>query len=288
MSIRVVRTSSEIRRFSDDLRGAGLRTALVPTMGALHEGHLALVEEARKHADRVIVSIFVNPTQFGPNEDFDRYPRSLESDLEALETSGEVDAVFAPSVEDMYPDGARTVVHVQDLGDYLCGPFRPGHFDGVTTVVSRLLAVVRPDVAVFGKKDAQQFVILKRLAQDLGFGTEIVGVETIREADGLALSSRNRYLSDEARHQATVVSRAVFAVRDAVINDGERDPQVLVDHMLHEIERVPTASAQYAQLVDIETLAPLSSLESGQEILAAVAVYIDDVRLIDNQFITVP
>lgn len=288
MSIRLISTSSEIRRFSDELRVRGERLALVPTMGALHEGHLALVKEARKHVDRVVVSIFVNPTQFGPNEDYDLYPRTLEADLAALEKVEGVDAVFAPPVEDMYPAGARTIIHVKDLGDHLCGPFRPGHFDGVATVVARLLTVVRPDAAVFGKKDAQQFVILKRLTEDLGFGTKLIGVDTIREADGLALSSRNRYLNAEARKQAVVLSRAILSTRDAIMNYGEREPHVLVDRMLREIQKAPLVRLQYAELVDATTLAPLYSLESGREILAAVAVFVDGVRLIDNQFIVVP
>lgn len=267
-------------------RRDGRRLALVPTMGALHAGHLALVEEARRRADHVTVSIFVNPTQFGPGEDFARYPRTLEADLAALEAAGGVDVVFCPTVEEMYPEGFATYVEVAGLDAHLCGPRRPGHFRGVATVVTKLLLACRPHVAVFGRKDAQQLVIVRRLVHDLGFGVEVVGVETVREPDGLALSSRNRYLDPEARRQAAVLARAVFAARD-VARAGERDPAALVDAMLRAIGDAPMARLDYAEVVDAETLRPVERLEPGREVLAAVAVYFGDARLIDNQFIRI-
>jgi len=281
--MEVVHTVATMQARAEAARCAGRRLALVPTMGALHDGHLALVEEARRRADDVSVSVFVNPTQFGPGEDFERYPRTLDADLAALARQGLTDTVFAPSVEEMYPEGARTTVEVSDLDRHLCGAFRPGHFRGVATVVARLLLAARPHVAVFGKKDAQQFVILRRMARDLGFGVEVVGAETVREPDGLAMSSRNRYLGEEARKQAAVLSRAVFAARDAALG-GERDPAALVDLMLRAIGEAPMARVQYAEVVDAETLALGPRLEHGREALAAVAAYFDGTRLIDNQF----
>ena len=285
----ILRTVPTMQAEAEAARCAGRTLALVPTMGALHRGHLALVEEARERVGpegHVAVSIFVNPTQFGPNEDFDAYPRTLDADLDALRSAGGVDAVFAPSVDEMYPEGAATLVRVAGLGEHLCGAHRPGHFDGVTTIVTKLLVACRPHVAVFGKKDAQQFLILRRMARDLGFGVEIAGVETVREADGLALSSRNRYLGEEERKQALVLSRAVLAARRQA-DTGERRASALVDTMREEIASAPLARLQYAEVVDTEALQPVDTLRPGQEVLAAVAVYFGSARLIDNTFITV-
>ena len=205
--MEVVRTVEAMQALADATRGAGRRLALVPTMGALHEGHLSLVTEARRRAGpdgHVAVSIFVNPTQFGPGEDFGRYPRTWEADLAAIAEAGGVDAVFAPTVESMYPLGLPTLttVRVSRLDAHLCGPFRPGHFEGVATVVAKLFLACRPHLAVFGEKDAQQLAVLRRMAAELGFGVEVVGAPTVREPDGLALSSRNRYLAAEERAQA--------------------------------------------------------------------------------------
>lgn len=285
----LVRTVSDMQATAEAARCAGRTLALVPTMGALHRGHLALVEEARRRVGpggHVTVSIFVNPTQFGPNEDFDAYPRTLDADLERLREAGGVDTVFAPSVGEMYDPSAATTVAVAGLDEHLCGPFRPGHFAGVTTIVTKLFLAARPHVAVFGTKDAQQFVILRRMARDLGFGVEVVGVETVREADGLALSSRNRYLGEEARKQAVVLSQAVFGAREAV-REGERRASRLVDSMRSAIEAAPLAELQYAEVVDAETLAPIETLRPGQTVLAAVAVFFEGARLIDNAFITI-
>lgn len=280
-------TVDEMQAAADAVRCTGARLALVPTMGALHEGHLALVDAARRHADHVTVSIFVNPTQFGPGEDFERYPRTLEADLAALRQRGSVDCVFAPSVDSMYPAGASSVVHVRELGRHLCGAHRPGHFDGVATIVTRLFTACRPHVAVFGKKDAQQFVIMTRLARDLGFGVQIVGVETVRESDGLALSSRNRYLGAEERRQAVILSRAVEAARLAVAN-GERDARAVAAVMEDAFIAAPLARLQYAEVVDAETLQPIVQIAPRQRVLAAVAAYLGETRLIDNQFVEAP
>ena len=287
--MEILRSVPAMQTEAEAVRCAGRRLALVPTMGALHRGHLALVDDARRRvgADgHVTVSIFVNPTQFGPSEDFDAYPRTLEADLNALREVGGVDAVFAPDVDAMYPDGAATSVQVDGLGASLCGAHRPGHFDGVTTIVTKLFLACRPDLAMFGKKDAQQFLILRRLARDLGFGVEVVGVETVREPDGLALSSRNRYLSEEERKQAVVLSEAVSAAREQA-DTGERQAAALVDSMRKKIAAAPLARLQYAEVVDTETLQPVETLRPGQTVLAAVAVYFGDARLIDNTFITI-
>ncbi|MDX1530176.1 MAG: pantoate--beta-alanine ligase, partial [Rhodothermales bacterium] len=276
------------RRHADGARCAGRRLGLVPTMGALHEGHLALVRHAQALADHVTVSIFVNPTQFGPGEDFERYPRTLEADLDALRGVGGVDCVFAPDVDEMYPGGSRlTAVEVAELDAHLCGAHRPGHFRGVATVVTKLFAACRPHVAVFGRKDAQQFVLLRRMARDLLLGVEVVGLETVREPDGLALSSRNRYLGEEARKQAVALSEAVHAAREAA-EKGERRAQALVDLMRRTIGAAPMARLQYAEVVDAETLQPVETLRPGREVLAAVAAYFGDARLIDNAFIRAP
>jgi len=286
----LVRTVPAMQSEADAARCAGRRLALVPTMSALHRGHLALVEEARRRVGpegHVTVSIFVNPTQFGPGEDFDAYPRTLDADLDALRTGGDVDAVFVPTVDAMYDDAARTTVAVGAMGEHLCGAHRPGHFDGVTTIVTKLFLACRPHFAVFGKKDAQQFLILRRMTRDLGFDVELVGLETVREADGLALSSRNRYLGEEERKQAVVLSQALSDVRRRVA-EGERQAWVLVDSMRKKVASAPLARVQYAEVVDIETLQPVEALQPGQEALAALAVYFDGARLIDNTFLEVP
>lgn len=289
-SIPVISRVDEMRGIATEIRSNSGRLALVPTMGALHDGHLQLVREARKKDQPIVVSIFVNPTQFGPDEDFDRYPRTLDTDLEALRDVGGVDVVFAPSVSDMYPEGLEalaTEVAVRHLPDHLCGAFRPGHFNGVTTVVSKLFNICLPSVAFFGKKDAQQYVIIRRMVHDLDFGIEIVGVDTVREPDGLALSSRNKYLSTEEREQATVLFEAVEAARQ-LIEAGIGRHDALVASMREEIARAPLAKLQYAEAVSSETLKPRYEFESGEEILAAVAVYFGETRLIDNAFVILP
>lgn len=281
----VAAMQAEARR----LKAKGQRLALVPTMGALHDGHLALVQEAKKHADHVAVSIFVNPTQFGPNEDFNRYPRDLGGDMQRLETVG-CDAVFAPTVEEMYPFGQQDEavwVTVEGLDDHLDGPMRPGHFRGVTTVVAKLFHACQPDVAVFGQKDAQQLAILRRMTRALLFPVQIVGLATVRDADGLALSSRNRYLTADERAQAPVLHRALRGI-EALVAAGERRVSALVEAARSEIAAAPLARIQYVAVVDAATLAPVETLAPGQKALAALAVHFGTTRLIDNVSLTVP
>ena len=290
-SLRVVDEVAVMQAFADQLRASGRRVALVPTMGALHAGHLALVREARRHGDAVLVSVFVNPTQFAEGEDLDRYPRRLDADLRMLEESSVVAAVFAPSVVEMYPGGTGTdegmVVDVAGLDRHLCGAHRPGHFRGVATVVLKLFNACKPHVAFFGLKDAQQLVILRRMVLDLLLDVQVVGVQTVREPDGLALSSRNEYLSADERKEAVALSRAVAAAEEA-IRRGEQASSAIVETMLRIIERAPLARLQYAEVVDARTLQPTQSLSPGSEVLAAVAVYFGNTRLIDSAFVRVP
>jgi pantoate--beta-alanine ligase len=255
-------------------------------MGALHAGHLSLVERAAEETDFVVVSIFVNPTQFGPGEDLARYPRDLEGDLDRLRRLG-VNLVFAPSEEDMYPEGGTTWVEVDGADAHLCGPFRPGHFRGVTTVVAKLFNTCLPDKAVFGLKDAQQFLVIRRMVSELNFPLELIGCETVREPDGLALSSRNVYLTEREREQAVVLSQAV-AKAGRLVADGERNPTVIERTMASTIASAPDARLQYAEVVDAATIAPVKALESGKEFVAAVAVFFGSTRLIDNRFVIAP
>ncbi len=285
-----IHTVEAMQAYADARRAEGERLALVPTMGALHEGHLALVRTAKERADRVVVSVFVNPTQFGPGEDYERYPRDLEGDAQQLEALG-VDVLFAPTVEAMYPgeplddqEPALAWVEVERLDEHLCGRYRPGHFRGVTTVVAKLFNACKPHVAVFGRKDAQQFVIIRRMVEELLFDVEIVGVPTVREPDGLALSSRNAYLSADERAQATVLYRAVEAARKR-IQAGEQRGRAIVEAMRKELDRAPDARVQYAEVVDAATLQPLDRIEAGQHVLVAVAVFFGETRLIDNAFV---
>ena len=288
-----IRTVDAMQTHAEAARADGQSLALVPTLGALHEGHLALVRTALEAADHVTVSVFVNPTQFGPGEDYDAYPRDLEGDREKLEALG-VDALFAPSVEEMYPyvddaalPGPLAWVSVDRLDEHLCGAHREGHFRGVTTVVTKLFNACKPDIGVFGTKDAQQYVILQRMVEDLLFDIEIVGVPTVREPDGLARSSRNDYLDPNERKQATVLYEAVTAAEEA-IERGEQEAQSVVRAMENALAAAPDADVQYAEVVDAHTLQPVEHLAPEQEILAAVAVFFGDTRLIDNTFVHVP
>lgn len=251
---------------------------LVPTMGALHDGHLSLVRAARTACDVVAVSIFVNPTQFGPNEDLAKYPRSFERDCEMLE--GErVTFVFAPSVEEMYPAGAATWVTVEELSSKLDGKSRPGHFRGVTTVVSKLFHIVEPDQAFFGQKDAAQVAIIRRMVRDLQLPVEIVVCPIVREADGLAMSSRNSYLSPEERKRALVLHQSLLRVQ-AMVDAGERSAARIAAAGREEFRTEPTVRLDYFEVVDPETLDPVQDL--GRGALVAVAAYVGMTRLIDN------
>lgn len=288
--MEIIETVQDMQALAEAARCEGRRLCLVPTMGALHAGHLRLVDEASKRGDHVTVSIFVNPTQFGPGEDYGRYPRPRSGDLAALDDRGAVNAVFIPTVDEVYPRGEqtnRTWVTVEELDTHLLGPLRPGHFRGVTTVVSKLFHICKPHVAVFGLKDAQQFVILRKLVRDLHFGVEIVGVPTIREPDGLALSSRNVYLSPAEREQAVVLSRAVLAAEQAILA-SELHPEGIVENMRQTLSQAPAGRIDYAEIVDADSLQPVEVLNPGQEVLAAVAMRFGKTRLIDSVFVKVP
>lgn len=288
-----LRTVDAMQAHAETARADGDTLALVPTLGALHDGHIALVRRALEEADHVTVSVFVNPTQFGPGEDYDEYPRDLDRDREILEAL-DVDALFAPPVDEMYPfagddelPSPLAWVSVEQLDEHLCGAYRDGHFRGVTTVVTKLLHACKPDIAVFGTKDAQQYVIIQRLVEDLLLDVEIVGVPTVRESDGLAQSSRNEYLTPDEREQAPVLYEAVTAAQEA-IEQGEQAAAAVVRAMENELATAPDADVQYAEVVDARTLQPLDRLSPGQEVLAAVAVFFGDTRLIDNTFVQVP
>lgn len=269
---------SEMRSAGSAAHGAGKRLALVPTMGALHEGHLSLVRAARAKYDVVVVSIFVNPTQFGPNEDLTKYPRPFTRDCELLRNE-KVDFVFAPTVEEMYPPCSATFVNVQNLSDRLCGKSRPRHFRGVTTVVSKLFNIVRPDVAFFGQKDAAQVAVIRAMVRDLNFPVEIVAGPIVRETDGLAMSSRNAYLTPQQRSQALALYRTLARVRE-LYDLGERDTEQLIGAGKRTFEREPAARLDYLEIVDPDTLAPLENAEPGA--LVAIAGILGTTRLIDN------
>ena len=274
----VVREPEAFRAACAAARESGSRVGLVPTMGALHAGHLALVREARRHAPFVAASIFVNPTQFGPNEDFARYPRDLEGDRAKLAQAG-CDLVFAPEPGAMYPPGDATRVRVNGLDAHLCGPLRPGHFEGVATVVTKLFALVGPAVAVFGRKDYQQLAILRRLARDLFLPVEIVGHPIVREVDGLAMSSRNAYLSATERSRALALSRGLAAAARA-FEGGERDAAAL-KRAAEEPVRAAADSVDYVAVADPDDLRPLAG-EVGARALVAIACRVGSTRLIDN------
>ena len=260
-------------------RGAGRTIGLVPTMGYLHEGHLALVDRARDAADYVVASIFVNPLQFGPGEDLARYPRDVERDVRLLEQRG-VHLLFAPSDAEMYPAGAPAVrVVAPRLADRLCGAFRPGHFDGVLTVVAKLFHLVDPDVAVFGRKDFQQLVLVRRMARDLDFPLEVLEAETQRAEDGLALSSRNVYLKGEARTQAALLHRSLKAAQEAFTR-GERDAAKLIEAARDVLGGGSLVRTQYIEVVEADTLDPVAQAAVGDVI--ALAAHVDGTRLIDN------
>lgn len=276
--MQTVRTIKETRAAVAIARNRGLIIGFVPTMGALHAGHQALMRRAREDCGFVVASIFVNPLQFGPQEDYERYPRDLERDAQMAEAAG-VDLLFAPSSAEMYPPGFATSVEVAGLTAGLCGAHRPGHFRGVATVVTKLLNIVRPDRAYFGQKDAQQLAVIRRLAADLDMQTEIIGVPTVREADGLAISSRNAYLSAEERRAAAVLYRSLQAAAEAA-RRGERSPARLQALMWDTLAAERLARPEYAEVVDAETLQPLARL-AGRALLA-VAARVGPARLIDN------
>ena len=274
----LLRTAAEARAHGDTVRRAGRTIAFVPTMGALHEGHMALVDEGRRLCDTVVLSIFVNPTQFNVRADFDAYPRTLDSDLEIASGRG-VDAVYLPNAGDMYPAGFDTTVHVDRTASPLEGAGRPGHFDGVATVVTKLFNAVRPDVAVFGQKDYQQLAVIRRMAGDLDTGVRIVGLPTVREADGLALSSRNVRLSPQERAAAPVIHGALSDAR-AALESGDNRSTTLRDAFSRRIEAEPLARLEYVSIADAGSLQELEVVDTPA--VMSCAVWFGDVRLIDN------
>ncbi|HEX8639227.1 MAG TPA: pantoate--beta-alanine ligase [Pyrinomonadaceae bacterium] len=277
--MEIINRRQRMASLARKLRRENKTVGFVPTMGALHAGHLSLVKEARQTCDVVIVSIFVNPTQFNEKEDFAKYPRDLTSDASLL-TDYQVDYIFAPEAQEIYAENFSTYVYVENLTETLEGASRPGHFRGVATVVTILFNTVRPDFAFFGQKDAQQVAVIKRLTRNLGFDTEIVVLPTVREESGLALSSRNSRLSDEERSRASVIYQGLREAKLA-FRGGERNALQLAAIVRRQIEAEPLARLEYAAVVDYETLAPLEKISDG-EALVAVAVRFGDVRLIDN------
>lgn len=275
-------TIAEVRAHCDAARAAGGRVGFVPTMGFFHEGHRSLMRAARADNDLVVVSLFVNPTQFGPNEDLGAYPRDPDGDAAAAEAEG-VDVLFLPTVAEMYRDGARTTVHVSGLTERLCGASRPGHFDGVTTVVTKLLAIVGPSRAYFGRKDAQQLAVVRRMVTDLDLPVEVVGCPLVREVDGLALSSRNVYLDADDRRAATILSGALFMASEAVVR-GERDAAAVRRLIVDSVAHAPQVRLDYVEVVDAATLEPVDRFEA--DTLVAVAAFVGKARLIDNVTIT--
>lgn len=281
--MRIFRQAQELQLFALETRRAGKSIALVPTMGFLHAGHASLIDIARGRADVVIVSIFVNPTQFGPGEDLDKYPRDFEHDRLVCEEHG-ADVIFAPEPGAMYAPDASTWVEETVLSRPLCGARRPGHFRGVATVVTKLFHLALPDVAVFGRKDAQQLLVIKRMVRDLNFPIEIVAAPLVRGADGLALSSRNRYLSEEEHQRALVLSRSLRAAKPALEEAGISAAPAILAAIRHEIEAAG-GRVDYVEALDVDTLA--EPTETTREVLLALAAYFGSTRLIDNELVQV-
>ncbi|MBN1403650.1 MAG: pantoate--beta-alanine ligase [Opitutales bacterium] len=278
--MQVISTVNEMQTCANDLRNAGRKIAFVPTMGYLHEGHLSLVRKARESGDVVVVSIFVNPTQFGPSEDLDKYPRNLDKDLEACESEG-VDYVFAPPTSEMYPSGYSTFVNEESLSGPMCGKSRPAFFRGVCTVLTKLFNIVKPHVAVFGQKDAQQAAVVKHMVKDLNLELEIVVAPTVREADGLAMSSRNSYLKPFQRQDAVQIHKALqkgAAIYESGIDNIDR----ILAEIIHHLSTVRRLRVIYAEAVDLETMKPLRTRVEKGHTLIATAVWCDEIRLIDN------
>ena len=274
----LVKKIDEVRNLVKEWKKQGLTIGYVPTMGALHEGHESLIKRAVSENDRVIVSVFVNPTQFGPNEDYDSYPRNIEKDMELCESAGAA-AVFNPEPSEMYFDNRSTTVSVSGLTDVLCGARRPGHFNGVCLVITKFFNIVKPDRAYFGQKDAQQVAVLKRMVRDLSFDVEIVPCPIVREEDGLAKSSRNTYLNAEERKAALVLSRSLKTAKE-MLDNGERNADKIKEAMTEQIKQEPLAKIDYIEIVDNEDLTSVKEIK--RSVLVPIAVYIGKTRLIDN------
>ena len=278
VDVKVIEDIAGMRSYVSGIKARGDTIGLVPTMGYLHEGHLSLMRKARELTDHVVISIFVNPTQFGPNEDLDRYPRDFERDLDLASSVG-VECIFHPRSQDIYPKGYATYIHVEGLSSVLCGVSRPTHFRGVATVVAKLFNIVEPDIAVFGEKDYQQLVIIRRMVADLSMKVKIVGYPIVREKDGLAMSSRNRYLSQQERKKATVLSRALKRAED-MFNNGERDASAIREALVEMIMGEDGCNIDYVEIVDADDLSRLRTID--RKAVIALAVNIGKARLIDN------
>ncbi|NAZ29936.1 MAG: pantoate--beta-alanine ligase [Caldimicrobium sp.] len=279
--MEVIESISEMKNLVKEWKRRGLSLGFVPTMGYLHEGHFALVRRAKELSDRVVVSIFVNPIQFAPGEDYQRYPRDLERDKALLEKEG-VDVLFSPKVEEMYPPGFQTYVEVKELSLGLCGRYRAGHFVGVATVVLKLFNIVQPDIAVFGEKDYQQLKVIQRMVQDLNLDVKIIPHPIVREEDGLAMSSRNTYLSPEERKSAIALYKALNLAEE-LVNQGERRVNLLKEKLKEFIESFPYTKVQYIEFVHPETLKEVERVD--EPTLLALAVFVGKARLIDNKII---
>ncbi len=280
----IIESIQKMQKLSLSARACGKRIGFVPTMGYLHEGHLSLIRIARQNSDVLVVSIFVNPTQFSPGEDFERYPRDLQRDIKLCEQE-KVDIVFAPSIAEMYPDGYSTYVEVSGkMTGVLCGAFRPGHFRGVTTVVSKLFNIVQPDFAVFGQKDGQQLAVIKKMVSDLNMPVEIISAPTMREKDGLAMSSRNEYLTADERAVAPALYQSLLLAQK-MISAGVRDANAIISAMREMLEGFAVFRIQYIEIVDADTLQPIQKIEG--KVMIALAAFLGKTRLIDNIIIQV-
>lgn len=281
--MRLVDKISDLKALIRPNKTMGKTIGFVPTMGYLHEGHLSLAKRSAQDNDFTVMSIFVNPTQFGPNEDFERYPRDLEKDLILAESAG-VDVVFAPSVGEMYPEGYKSYVNVEGITEVLCGQSRPGHFRGVTTVVNKLFNIVEPDKAYFGQKDAQQVIVIKKMVRDLNMNLEVVTCPIIRESDGLAMSSRNVYLNSDERKAAVILSKSLFEA-EALIKQGETSRKKIVEYIESRIKTEKLAEIDYIEVVSADNLETMEQLKGN--ILIALAVRFGKTRLIDNVILEV-
>ncbi len=277
--MKIFKNPNEMQKFSIEQKQKSKKISFVPTMGYLHEGHLSLMREGRKYGDILVVSIFVNPTQFGPNEDLDRYPRDFEGDLKKCESVG-VDVIFYPTNENMYDKDFQTYVEVKKVTQNLCGLSRPIHFRGVATVVAKLFNIVLPDYSFFGEKDFQQLVVIKQMVKDLNFPIEVIGCPIIREFDGLAMSSRNAYLNEEERKQALCLYKSILKVKE-LFENGIRDSKKLINEAVKIIKSHPLAEIDYVKIVDINTMEDIEG-EINKDALYALAVKIGKTRLIDN------
>ncbi|MDT3741229.1 MAG: pantoate--beta-alanine ligase [Candidatus Kapabacteria bacterium] len=286
MTLIIVKTIREMQKISFENKRKGLKTAVVPTMGFLHNGHLSLIKKGKELADIVVTTLFVNPTQFAPNEDFSKYPRDFDKDFKLCEDRGS-DYLFFPETKEMYPDGFSTSIEIKGITDKFEGEFRPSHFSGVATIVAKLFNATLPDIAIFGQKDYQQTLLIKKLNDDLNFGIDIVVSETIREIDGLAMSSRNTYLSPENRAKAVKIFHSMEAAKK-VIKEGESGRKIINSALHESLKSVPELKVDYASVALADTLEEPDTFNSGDEIVILIAVHLGKTRLIDNSIVKIP